>query len=67
MSGSNNNLFINNNNTQSSERGIIRVNIYSKEPSIKYLYFDEFILINNCKSKNDLLLTKIFFAYKLNQ
>ena len=41
MSGSNNNLFINNNNTQSSERGIIRVNIYSKEPSIKYLYFEE--------------------------
>ncbi len=49
----------NNNNTQSSERAISRVKTYSKEPSIKNLYFEEINYSNrdNKNIKNEFLLT----------
>ena len=58
LSSSNNNNIINSNNTQSSERAISRVKTYSKEPSIKNLYFEEINYSNRVnKNKNDLILT----------
>ena len=57
-SSNNNNNNNNNNNTQSSERAISRVKTYSKEASIKNLYFEEINYSNRTsKNNNDLLLT----------